>query len=176
MIAKSAPARTFPTKCSISLSQSGDRGCRSGNAATPTQKSPSTLDQPDQLLGVRQPVGVLDPLGLRIPRRIAAQREHVADPGGGEAADDAAQLGDRVVDGRQVADRRERGVDGDPLGDAEGAVAGRTRRRRRSPTRRSAAAARAARIACHSVASPASVLGGKNSKEYDGSARRDQLD
>ena len=43
MIAKSAPARHLRTNISTSVSKSGERGCRSGNAATPTQKSPIDL-------------------------------------------------------------------------------------------------------------------------------------
>src|ERR1039457_6121438 len=39
-MAKSAPAAHLRTKYAVSDSRSGDRGCRSGNAATPTQKSP----------------------------------------------------------------------------------------------------------------------------------------
>ena len=39
-MAKSAPARHLRTKFSTSVSWSGERGCFSGKAATPTQKSP----------------------------------------------------------------------------------------------------------------------------------------
>src|SRR5215469_7420559 len=38
-----APARDLATKCATSVSRSGDRGWPSGNAATPTQKSPDAL-------------------------------------------------------------------------------------------------------------------------------------
>src|ERR1700683_3271746 len=43
VIAKSAPARHLATKYRASVSGSGDRGCFSGKAATPTQKSPTDL-------------------------------------------------------------------------------------------------------------------------------------
>ena len=46
-------------------------------------------------------------------------------PGGGQPADHVPQLGDAVVDGGQVRQRRHRGLGGDPLGDRDRALAGR---------------------------------------------------
>ena len=43
VMAKSAPARHLATKWRTSVSGSGERGCFSGKAATPTQKSPEDL-------------------------------------------------------------------------------------------------------------------------------------
>ena len=53
---------------------------------------------------------------------------------------------------------------GDALGDADGPVARRRRRRRRSSRRSVGCTFSIRRIASHSTASPASSLGGKNSK------------
>ena len=88
------------------MSPSIERGCFSGKAATPTQKSPDALSSVDQLGGVLQALGVGQPVGLRVARRVAAQRQHVAHAGLGVLPDDVAQLGDRVVDRGEVADRR----------------------------------------------------------------------
>jgi geranylgeranyl diphosphate synthase type I len=80
-------------------------------------------DQPHELLGVLEPLVVADPVGLRVARRVAPQRQHVAHPGGRERPDDASQLGDAVVDGGEVRQRGEGGVGGDPLGHRQRAVA-----------------------------------------------------
>ena len=82
------------------------------------------LHQPDQVLGVVQTLRVCVPLAQRVAaRRVAAQRQHVADPGAGQPADHVPQLGDRVVDRGQVRHRQQGGVGGDPLGDLHDPVA-----------------------------------------------------
>ncbi len=80
------------------------------------------LDQFDQLGGVSETLGVPHPLPHGVARRVAAQRQHVADARVGVLTDDAAQLGARVADGGQVGDGRERGLGGDPLGGADRAL------------------------------------------------------
>jgi hypothetical protein len=66
------------------------------------------------------------PVGLRVAGRVATQRQDVADARASILPDHSPQLGDRVVDGRQVADRGQRGIRGDAFGDPHGRVAGRT--------------------------------------------------
>ena len=77
----------------MSVSQSGERGCFSGKAATPTQKSPDSLTSRTSSSAYVDALGVRDPLGLRVAGRVAAQGEHVADAGVGVLPDDVAQLG-----------------------------------------------------------------------------------
>jgi hypothetical protein len=67
---------------------------------------------------------VLHPLAHRVAGRVAPDREHVADTGTGEAADDVAQLGDGVVDGGEVRHRQQGGLGGDPFGHRDGGVPG----------------------------------------------------
>src|ERR1700722_10076732 len=56
-MAKSAPARHFSTKCRVSVSSSDERGCRSGNAATPTQKSPEDFSSSTSCCAWARPSG-----------------------------------------------------------------------------------------------------------------------
>src|SRR5215468_1636952 len=56
-MAKSAPARHLATKYLMSVSGSGERGCSSGNAATPTQKSPDDLTSRTSSSACRRPRG-----------------------------------------------------------------------------------------------------------------------
>ena len=150
------------------MSRSGERGCFSGNAATPTQKSPSSLDQPRPARRrTRGPPGAASHSRLRVAGRVAAQREDVAHAGVGVLPDDVPQLGRPSGRRGEVADRGQRGLGGDPLGDARRCGRGSSRRRRRSPRRRSGRSASSSRIACQSCRSPSSVLGGKNSNENE---------
>ncbi len=158
-MAKSAPARHFAHEVLESVSQSGDRGCSSGKAATPTQKSPDALSSRTRSSAYSTPSGWRDPLRLRVAGRVAAQGEDVAHAGVGVLADDLAQLGDRVVDRGEVPDRRQRGLAGDLLGHAPRCGRASTRRRRRSPRRRSGRSASSWRSTAQSLRSPSSRLG-----------------
>ena len=83
------------------------------------------LHQGHQLLGVLKPLGVSRPVGLRVARRVATQGKDIAYAGRRVLPDDVPELGDRVVDGGEVADRQQRGVGRDLLGHAHRRVAGR---------------------------------------------------
>ena len=65
-MAKSAPARHLATKCSVSDSMLGERGCLYGNAATPTQKSPASLTSRTRSQAYSTPSGcrIHSPCGL----------------------------------------------------------------------------------------------------------------
>ncbi len=86
------------------------------------------LDQLDEFGGVGETPGVRHPVAHRVAGRVAAQGEHVADPGVGVLADDVAQVGHRVVDRGEVGDRGEGGVGGDRLGRLDRARPGGTAR------------------------------------------------
>ena len=127
------------------------------------------LDQPDQV------GGVVHALGVRRPTRPCGS------PGGSPRTASMLRMpasaycpmmlrssATRVVDGGEVRDRRQGGVGGDLLGHRDGAGRGWSRRRRRSPRRRSGAPPRAGADRVPQVPLALRVLGGKNSKEYDG--------
>ena len=82
-------------------------------------------DQPDQLRRVAQPVGVRNPVGVRVAGRVTAQREHVAHAHRRIGPDHLPELGHRVVHRGEVADRGQRGLLGDPAGDPDRPVPGR---------------------------------------------------
>src|SRR5215472_6933601 len=65
------------------------------------------------------------PLRRRISWRVSAQRQHVPNADPGIRADHVPKLGDRVIDGGQVADRGEGGFLGDSAGYSHGAISGR---------------------------------------------------
>ena len=68
-------------------------------------------DQLDQLGGVGEPAGVRHPRRARALRRVAAQRQHVADPGRRRRTPTIrAQLLAGVADAGQVRHRRQRGL------------------------------------------------------------------
>ena len=81
--------------------------------------------QLDQLAGVRQPARGRRPGGARPLLRVAAQGEHVADPGLAVGAQDVDELLAGVPDARQVAHRAQGRLPGDPPGDGDRRVAGR---------------------------------------------------
>ena len=124
-MANSAPASALPASRIASLSRSGDSGWPSGNAATPTQKSPSPRTSATSSSACRKP----STWASQVPRgplgRVAPQREHVAHAGVGVLPDDLAQLGDGRAHAGEVRDRGHRGLGRDALGDAYRAVAGR---------------------------------------------------
>jgi hypothetical protein len=60
---------------------------------------------------------------LRVTGRVAAQREHVADAGVGVLPDHPPQLCEGVVDRGEMAERGQRGLVRDPLGDGDRRVA-----------------------------------------------------
>ena len=82
-------------------------------------------DQADKLGRVGEAVRVGDPGGVRVAGRVAAQREDVAHPDRRVRPDDLPELGHRVVDRGEVADRGQRRFRGDPAGDPDRAVPGR---------------------------------------------------
>ena len=154
---------------------SGERGCLYGNAATPTQKSPEDADQPDELVGVLDALGVLDPLPHRVAGRVAAQREHVAHAGGGEPADERCAArrmewstavkwatGVRVV---SVAIRS-------TMSTVRSRVPPPAPYVTETKVGRSGSSSR---IACQRLRAPSSVFGGKNSNENDRLARGEEL-
>src|SRR4249920_1701166 len=77
--------------------------------------------QPDQLIRVPQTLRVWGPLDC-IPGRVTAQRQNVAYASVRVRPDDTAQLSARRPDAGQMANRGERGVLGDPAGDADRSV------------------------------------------------------
>ena len=80
--------------------------------------------QLDQLDRVGQPARGRRPLRPRPVARVAAQQHHVLDPLGGVRVEDPLELRAGVPDAGQVGHRGQRGVAGDPAGDADGLVAG----------------------------------------------------
>ena len=123
VIAYSAPASALRTRTSASKSRSGLSGCWSGNAATPTVNRPERPHQRHELVGVVDALRVPHPRLARAALRVAAQGEDVADAHRRQGADDLAHLGHGVTDGREVRERRQQGLAGDPLGHADGPVA-----------------------------------------------------
>ena len=127
-----------------SWSRSGDSGCPSGNAATPTQKSPRPLTSATSSSAWSSPSGCGVHGAARAAGRVAAQRQDVAHarrrrtrrrPGAARRREAPTQV--RCAIGVSVVSR------GDPLGDADGAVAGRAAGAVGDGHERRAAAARA---------------------------------
>src|ERR1039457_4634365 len=103
-MAKSAPARHLSMKYPRSASSLTERGCPSGKAATPTQKSPDSLIRRTSSAAYRRPSGC------------------------GTHSSPGAPGGDGVVDRGEVPDRRERVLFSDPAGGPHGPVPGRAAR------------------------------------------------
>ncbi len=99
------------------------RECRDANA-----EIAELPDQPDELLGVGQPLGMSEPFAVRVAWWIAAHSQHVVHPGRRIPADHVAQFGDRVIHGRQVRHRGQGGLLRDAPGGADGAVPARSAR------------------------------------------------
>ena len=102
----------------------GAVGVDVGEGRDADREVPEPPDQPDEVLGVVEPLGVGGPLAPDVPRRVAPQREDVAHPRRGVVADDLAQLAHRGADAGEVGERGERGLVGDPRRDPDGAVLG----------------------------------------------------
>ena len=81
-------------------------------------------DQRDELGGPAQAVGVRCPL-LLPARRIAAQRQHVVDPGPGDLVQHLPQPVHRLAHAAQVRHRLDAQLLLDPLGDLDRPLAGR---------------------------------------------------
>ena len=81
MIAKSAPARHLRDEALDVAVEVGRARVLLRERRHADAEVAERLDEPDELLGVLQALGVLDPLGLRVARRVAAQRQHVAHAG-----------------------------------------------------------------------------------------------
>ena len=87
-------------------------------------------DQAGELGGAPEAALGLDEVGLS-PRRIAAQREDVLDPGVGDPVDDLAEALGRLPDAAQVRHRFDPVLVADRLGGLQGFPRGSRRPRRR---------------------------------------------
>ena len=156
--------RPWRTSTSASWSRLGDSGCWSGKAATPTVKCPALRTSATSSSAWSSPSGcgvhaLPGPPGGS-PRRARTLRT----PASAYSPDDLAQLGHGGAHAGEVGQRRQRGLAGDPRGDADGAVAGRAAGAVGHRHERRAAAAPAAGSPATAPRSAASSLGGKNSK------------
>src|SRR6267143_1911938 len=117
-----------------------------------------------QIGGVREPVGVGDELALAA-RRIAPEREHVADPGIADDAELLLQLLARDAHAGEVGHGLDLGVALDARHHLQRAPARQVTLTYEGPS------GRRARSDSNSEATPASFFGGKNSNEKTGSPR-----
>ncbi len=122
-MAKSAPARHFSTKCRVSVVLVGRARVPLGERGDADAEVAGGLEQLDELRRVGKAFRMGNPGRVRIAGRVAAQREHVADADAGVAADDVAQLRDRVVDRGEVGHRVQLGLLGDRAGHLDGTFA-----------------------------------------------------
>ena len=130
-------------------------------------------DHPDEVGGVLDALGVLDPVPHRVTGRVAAHGEDVADADRGEPSDQLPQFGLRVVDGGEVRDRRERRVGGDPLNDVDGLVTGAAAR---AVGHRHKRRAQGLQLADRPPQVPRALVGfGREELEREGPARGQQL-
>ena len=92
VIANSAPACCLASSTRASCSSDSADGWPSEKAATATAKSPRRLASSTSSVAWVRPPSVGTHVGARAVRRVAAQGEHVADPGLGVAVEDRLEL------------------------------------------------------------------------------------
>lgn len=93
-----------------------------GKGRHPHGEASELADQPDQLIGMIETVRVMNPAPSDVPRRVTTQGKDVAHSRRSVLTDDATQLGHRRANARQVRQRQQRRLSGDPLGHPYGAV------------------------------------------------------